>query len=369
MTLHTDSTLTINLDAITANYRHLQQQLRSGARCTAVVKANAYGLGVAPVAKALFAAGCRHFFVAHLQEGIELRSVLKDAPIYVFHGIAPGTEATFLDHHLTPVLNDAGQIDLWQSAAQAGNHKLPAVLHIDTGMNRLGVSVDEAMHLLDDHAKTGGIDWQFFMSHLACAHDPEHFLNLRQLHRFKKLESLFPQVKRCFANSSGIFLGQDFHFDMARPGAALYGVNPLPEGKANPMQHVATVHANILQVNHLKKNDTVGYGATCELKEGSRIATLAIGYADGYFRLLSNKAYCYIADCMVPVVGRVSMDLVTIDVTKVPESHIFPGAKVEMIGEHYTVDDAAKDSGTIGYEILTSLGHRYKRIYLGGNAA
>lgn len=355
-----DATLTINLSAIAGNYRTLQQQLNTPSACAAVIKANAYGLGVMPVAHTLYAAGCRHFFVANLNEGIELRSILPDAVIYLFHGVSAGRESAIQDHRLIPVLNNLYQVDLWQHAAERANKKLPAILHLDTGMSRLGLSEQDTAAFLEN--PPAAIEFHYLMSHLACAHDPEHFMNTRQLHQFRQIAESMKGIKRSFANSSGIFLGKEYHFNLVRPGAALYGINPLKDAP-NPMRHVVTIKTRVLQLHTTVKQETVGYGATIEVPRGARIATLAIGYADGYFRTLGNKSFCSIAGHTVPIIGRVSMDLVTADVTAVPDQHIYPGAEVEMVGEHYTVDKMAEDAGTIAYEALTNLGRRYRRVY------
>jgi len=362
--------LSINLDAITANWRALTARLKAGARAGAVVKADAYGLGLAAVAPALHNAGCREFFTASLDEGIELRALLPDCPIFVFFGLQPGEAKEFSRHHLTPILNNLGQIELWQRQTNRGVTE-NALLHIDTGMSRLGLPPEEVARLAAEPERLASLNIAFVMSHLACAEQPEHPMNEAQLSEFKAaLVSLAPAAgaaKLSLANSSGIFLGPEFHFDLARPGAALYGLNPTPE-KTNPMAEVVRLQGKILQVRHVDPPRTVGYGAAHSLVRPSRIATVPVGYADGYLRSAGNQATnqtCgYIGGVPTPVVGRVSMDMITLDVTEIPPEHAQPGTPVDLIGGPHPVDTLAAESGTIGYEILTSLGRRYRRSYI-----
>lgn len=362
--------LSINLDAIAANWRALTARLKAGARAGAVVKADAYGLGLAAVAPALHNAGCREFFTASLDEGIELRALLPDCPIFVFFGLQPGEAKEFSRHHLTPILNNLGQIELWQRQTNRGVTE-NALLHIDTGMSRLGLPPEEVARLAAEPERLASLNIAFVMSHLACAEQPEHPMNEAQLSEFKAaLVSLAPAAgaaKLSLANSSGIFLGPEFHFDLARPGAALYGLNPTPE-KTNPMAEVVRLQGKILQVRHVDPPRTVGYGAAHSLARPSRIATVPVGYADGYLRSAGNQATnqtCgYIGGVPTPVVGRVSMDMITLDVTEIPPEHAQPGTPVDLIGGPHPVDALAAESGTIGYEILTSLGRRYRRSYI-----
>lgn len=362
--------LSINLDAIAANWRALTARLKAGARAGAVVKADAYGLGLAAVAPALHNAGCREFFTASLDEGIELRALLPDCPIFVFFGLQPGEAKEFSRHHLTPVLNNLGQIELWQRQTNQGVTE-NALLHIDTGMSRLGLPPEEVARLAAEPERLASLNIAFVMSHLACAEQPEHPMNEAQLSEFKAaLVSLAPAAgaaKLSLANSSGIFLGPEFHFDLARPGAALYGLNPTPE-KTNPMAEVVRLQGKILQVRHVDPPRRVGYGAAHSLARPSRIATVPVGYADGYLRSAGNQATnqtCgYIGGVPTPVVGRVSMDMITLDVTEIPPEHAQPGTPVDLIGGPHPVDALAAEAGTIGYEILTSLGRRYWRSYI-----
>jgi alanine racemase len=357
--------LTIDLDAVADNYRRLCEKL-DGAACAAVVKADAYGLGMARVAPALARAGAQTFFVAQLDEAIALRGMLPvEVEIFVLNGLAAGPATEFRAQRVHPVLNSLGEIDAWSAAAREAGTGLPAAVHIDTGMSRLGLPADEVAALASDHGRLAGIDLRYLVSHLACADTPEHPLNAEQLAAFKDVRARLPGAPASFANSSGIFLGAQYHFDLARPGVALYGVNPTP-GKPNPMRQVVRLQGRILQLREIDPPRSVGYGATHRAAGSTRIATVAVGYADGYLRSLSNRGSAWLGDRRVPVVGRVSMDLITLDVTGVSAEATRPGALVDLIGPSLSADEVAEAAGTIGYEILTSLGRRYRRLYLGG---
>jgi alanine racemase len=378
---HAAAILTIDLGAVVANWRLLRDRLRPGAGLAAAVKADAYGLGAQEVTAALAAAGCRSFFVATIEEGIEVRAVLatatapagSTAAVYVLNGPLPGADEVLIAHRLTPVLNSLGDIAAWSAAARRREARLPAALHIDTGMARLGLPADELACLIRDPDRLSGIAPVLVMSHLACADQPAHPLNEEQRRAFgQALDALAPMLAPArpqvsFANSAGIFLGSSYHFDLARPGAALYGVQP-HAGGLNPMRPVVNLRARILQVRTIAPPRTVGYGATYAVAQASRIATVAVGYADGYLRSLSNRGRATLGAFEVPLVGRVSMDLITVDVSTVPVEIACPGAFVELIGGAQTVDAVAERAGTIGYEILTALGSRYARVYRAADA-
>lgn len=355
--------LKIDLQALRANYRYLQNQLGS-ARCGAAVKADAYGLGAREVAAALYQEGCRHFFVAHLQEGISLRPGLPaDAHLIVMHGSPVGAEAEFLEYGCTPVLNSLPQIAAWAALAKQQQRRLPALLQADTGMARMGLSAVEVEQLRARPELLEGIQIDYLMSHLASAEDQQNPMNRLQLARFTKLRSLVPQAGASLANSSGIFLGSDFHFDLARPGAALYGIAPVA-GQANPMQPVAHLQGKIIQTRDIPAGTGVGYGSTWTSSAPARIATVAVGYADGWMRSLSNRGVAHIQGQAVAMVGNVSMDTITLDVTGVAEQYLQPGSLVDLISAANPVDQVAARANTIGYEILTSLGARYQREYI-----
>ncbi|HSR70874.1 MAG TPA: alanine racemase [Kiloniellales bacterium] len=356
--------LTIDLDAVRANYRRLLDEL-GGQPCAAVVKADAYGLGLGQVAPALARAGAKVFFTAQLDEAIALRGVLPAAEIYVLNGLAAGPAEEFLAADVHPVLNSLGELEAWRAAGAKAGRALPAALHLDTGMSRLGLPQSEQETLFAEPERLVGIELRLVMSHLACADTPAHPLNAEQLAGFEAARRRLPPAPASLANSSGLFLGPDYHLDLGRPGVALYGANPTP-GRPNPMSQVVTLQGKILQVREIDRGRTVGYGATHRADRPSRIATVALGYADGYLRSLSNRGCAWIGEQRVPLVGRVSMDLITLDVTAVPAAATRPGALVELIGPHGGVDDVAEAAGTIGYEILTALGARYHRVYRGG---
>lgn len=356
-----DAILEIDLDAITANWRKLGERLLTAARCAAVVKADAYGLGIAEVAPALAQAGCKVFFVASLDEGLGLRALLPRAQIAVLGGLALGSAAAFARARLVPVLNDLGQIDDWRHYA-VRHGGAPAMLHLDTGMARLGLSPKETARLAAEPARLEGFALALIMSHLACASEPAHPMNLEQLASFRAALARLPRAPASLAASSGIFLGADFHFDLARPGAAIYGVNPRP-GAPNPMSQVVYLKGKILQVRDVDTGQSVGYGAAHRTDRPSRIATIGVGYADGWLRSASHRGSASIAGQRVPVIGRISMDLMTLDVTGIDPQLARPGAYADLLDAQYGVDDAAFAAGTIGYEILTGLTRRGRRLY------
>jgi alanine racemase len=354
--------LEIDLGAIAGNWQRLAARLKPGTSSAAVVKADAYGLGMAEVAPLLAACGCRLFFVATLDEGIALRRLLPSAEIAVLNGLLPGTGGEFSRARLVPVLNDLGEIRAWR--ANAATRALPAMLHVDTGMARLGLGPAALAELARDPAPLEGLALRAILSHLACSEDNAHPLNARQLAAFRAALGALPPAPASLASGSGIFLGADFHFDFVRPGAALYGVNPTP-GQPNPMAQVLSIKGRILQVREIDRGESVGYGAAHRMERSGRIATVAVGYADGWLRSASHRGTAGIAGQRVPVIGRISMDLMTLDVTGIDPSLAHPGAFVDLLDENHDVDAVAAAAGTIGYEILTALGRRYHRVYRG----
>ncbi len=372
--------LRIDLDALCANWRKLASQAPA-AECAAVVKADAYGLGAATVAPALWKAGCRRFFVAHSTEALALRAALPadrmPATIHILHGPAAGAERDLAEAGLSPVLSTPGQVAAWRETAKRLGRELPAALHIDTGMNRLGLSAREAECLLESNTAFDGIALEFVMSHLACADEPEHPLNAAQRDRFAAWRRRLPGLKGSLANSAGIFLGTEYHHDLLRPGIALYGSNPFPASagpwhEAAKLTEVVHLEGKILQVRFVDRGESVGYGAGHIVEKPSRIATVAVGYADGFSRALSGRGSAVIrgrqGHVRVPIAGRVSMDLITLDVSALGESECLPGMTVSLLGGGIDIDAQAEAAGTIAYELLTQLGSRYRRIYAGGAA-
>ena len=359
--------LTIDLAAIQTNWRLLGYTALP-VDCAAVVKADAYGCGIEPVTTALVKAGCRTFFVADLAEARRVRAVAPEAAIYVLNGAPAGTGPAFADAHARPVIGSLVELAEWDRFVASANWNGGAAIHVDTGMNRLGMSVEEVLALAPRMQKENhGIT--LLMSHLACAETPEHPLNNKQIRLFREIRVQFRGLPASLANSSGIFLGAAAHCDLVRPGAALYGVNPTPY-TANPMSPVIGLQARIVRIRSVARDEAVGYGAAWKAKRPSRIAIIAVGYADGYMRAASpidgrSGGQAIVAGIRCPLAGRISMDLLAVDVTDVPETAARRGDVVTLIGGDLSVDEVAKFYGTIGYEVLTSLGRRYHRNYHG----
>jgi len=357
--------LTIDLAAIAANWKRLYG-VTIPVECAAVVKADAYGCGIARVVPALRKVGCRTFFVADVAEGRRVRAIAPDAVIYVLNGVLPNTAPAFADANLRPVINSPTELAEWDTFVATNNWRGGAALHIDTGMNRFGLTPDESAAIAqrvqkEDHGIV------LLMSHLACADTPDHPMNDRQIRLFRELRIMFRGVPSSLANSAGIFLGGTVHCDLVRPGVALYGSNPIP-GQKNIMRPVVELKGRIAQVRQINKGDTVGYGASWTAARPSRLAIITTGYGDGYFRSAAAAkakapAQVIVAGKPCPLVGRVSMDLLAVDVTDVPAGQARRGEFATLIGGSFGVDELAAACGTIGYEILTSLGRRYYRNY------
>ncbi|MBG6220739.1 MULTISPECIES: alanine racemase [unclassified Janthinobacterium] len=357
--------LTVDLDAVRANYRLLRDKAHPAA-CSAVVKADAYGLGAAQVAAALYEEGCRHFFVAHLEEGISLRPhVAHDAHIFVLHGPPVATEGEFTAHGLIPVLNSEPQVAGWRKHAQALGTTLDAIVQVDSGMSRMGLSPQEIdAWLLDPHF-LDGINVHYIMSHLACADEPSNPMNAEQLARFSAIRARLPQQYRAsLANSSGIFLSPDFHFELVRPGAALYGIAP-QSGEAHPLRSVVRLQGKVIQTRTIAAGEHVGYSCRYTASEARQVATISVGYADGWLRSMSNQGLAIVDGVKVPQIGAISMDSITLDVSAIAQERVAPGSLVDLICAEHPVDAVAAMAGTIGYEVLTNLGGRYYRDYLG----
>ena len=359
--------LTVDLAALEANWRIIGRRAMPS-ECAAVVKADAYGCGIAQVAARLARAGCKTFFVADLAEARRLRAVAEDVAIYVLSGLFPGTAAAFADIRARPVIGSLVELAEWDAFCSANAWHGGSALHVDTGMNRLGISANEAAALAPRiRSENHGIT--LLMSHLACAETPEHPLNDRQIRLFREVRLLYRGIPSSLANSSGVYLNNAAHCDVVRPGVALYGCNPTP-GRSNPMQAVVRLEAHVAQVRTVAKGDTVGYGAVWTARHASRIAVAAIGYGDGYLRSAGSTDDAPGADVIVagkrcPIAGRISMDLLAIDVTALPDNAVRRGDLVTLIGDEIGVEEVASAAGTIGYEVLTSLGRRHHRVYRG----
>ena len=366
--LYARAVLTVDLAALRANWARLNAA--SGrAECAGVVKADAYGLGLAEIARALTEEGCRTFFVATVREGRATREVQPAATIYVLDGLLPDAEAEYAGFDLRPVLSSLPEVRDWAAYCRARGRKLPAALHLDTGMNRLGMPQEEVEQLAAAADLRDAFETTLLMSHLACADHPGNPMNEAQRQRFEVLRAKLPPAPASLANSGGTFLGPAYHFDLVRPGIALYG-GRAHEHAPNPMRPVVRLAARILQVRELSPGATIGYGATYTVARPSRIATIGCGYADGFLRALSVATgeagpVGYIGDYPVPIVGRVSMDFTTVDVTGVPPELARRGGWVEVMGHRVTVDDLTDRAGTIGYELLSRLGQRVYRVYEG----
>jgi len=362
--------LTVDLDAIVANWRKLEKTAVP-AECAGVIKADAYGCGAEPVARALAAAGCKIFFVATLDEARVVRAAVPQAAIYVLNGFFQNCGEAYAKIDVRPVIGDLNELAEWDVFCRRSGWTGGAAIHIDTGMNRLGLTLTEAQGIVP-RINAGDHGITLVMSHLACAETLNHPLNGKQVATFREIASLYSGVPASLANSSGIFLGSQFQFDLVRPGAALYGVNPTPEAD-NPMQPVVDLKARIVQTRNVERGEGVGYGGTWTARRPTRLAIVSAGYADGYFRAASSNdgtrgAEVVVAGKRCPIAGRVSMDLIAIDVTDLPNNAARRGHMVTLIGEGITVDELAHYFGTIGYEVLTSLSRRYARIYKGGPA-
>lgn len=359
--------LTIDLDAIAENWSRLESRAVP-AECAAVVKADAYGCGLPQVTRKLIAAGCKTFFVATLDEAKQAREVAPSAAIYVLDGFFANCGDVFAKHDLCPVIGDLSELAEWDAYRRTSGWKGSAAIHIDTGMNRLGLSVNDARGLVPRIQK-GDHGITLVMSHLVSAEDMHASSNGRQVAAFREVASLFSGVPASLANSSGIFLGSQFHFDMVRPGAALYGVNPTPEADT-PVRPVVNLKVRIAQVRKVEKGDTVGYGGIWTARRPTRLAVVTAGYADGYFRAASGidgtrSAEAIVAGRRCPIAGRISMDLAAIDITDLPPGAVRRGHFATLIGDGVGVDELAHHFGTIGYEVLTSLGRRFIRSYRG----
>ncbi|MBG0810974.1 alanine racemase [Methylosinus sp. H3A] len=359
------TTLTIDLSALVANWRQLAAHA-SASECAAVVKADAYGLGAEPAVRALAAAGCRTFFVAAAGEGERIRAVAPRAIVYVLEGLPSGGARTLAAARLRPVLASLEEIREWAAFGRSIGRRLPAALQFDTGMNRLGLSLRDAAAAA---VAAQDVDLTLAMSHFVCAQWDDDPRNARQIAAFEEARRAFPGVPASLCNSSGIFLAQKPHYDLLRPGYALYGGNPTP-GSPNPMRSVARLEAPILATRWIEAGESVGYDGVWTAARPTRLATLGLGYGDGFPAAVAGSGRpapeAILAGRRCPIVGRVSMDFVMLDITDIREDAVYRGQTAELLGETIGVDELAERCGTIGYEILTRLGRRYERVYIGG---
>jgi len=358
---HATGFLEIDTKAIAHNYRTLQSMMPR-TTCSAVLKADAYGFGIKAVAPVLMNQGCQSFFVAHLEEGLFLRSLLKESHIYVLSGFLPETEDLFIESSLIPILNDFEMVTSWAKKAQEWDKKLPCALHFDTGMHRSGFDRIDLAKLIESLDLLKALDVHFVMSHLTSSHDPNHPMNAEQKKTFDHLRRHFPNAKASLVDTGGIYLGNSYHYDLARPGKGLFGLFTPPK-EAAPLQTCVKLFARILQIRNAHKGETVGYGATHSLTRESKLATLGIGFADGYNRRLSNNAHVNIEGHEAPVVGRISMDYTVVDVTDIPKPLCFVGGWAELVNETLTLDSLAHSIDIISRELSTGFGSRLHRIY------
>jgi alanine racemase len=359
---------TIDLGIIADNYRVLQR-ICGAADVAATIKADAYGLGAKRIAQTLYKAGCRSFYVAHFEEALAIRTLHADTTVFVLHGIPANTEAEAHANNITPIITDFEALERITALGKKLEKNIAINLHRDTGMNRIGFSASEWDTLIATPDKLNGCDVTWVMSHFACSDEPQHPMNEQQYNEFIRATKLFPSAKKTLANSHGIFLGKQMHFDQVRPGRALSGIGTAGTGTTFGLKNALALHAPIIQLRSIDSDCTVGYGATQRVEKSMRLAALAYGYADGLHRASSNTDqtkdhHFYLHGIAVPIIGRISMDLVMVDVSKVAEHLVNIGDRVEIVGEHQSVDDFAAQIGTIGYELMTHMGHRVERNYI-----
>ena len=362
-TIDQNTTLEIDLKSICHNFKTIKKKVAKNCIVAATVKANAYGLGVKEVTKSLIKHHCKDFFVATLMEGIELRSYNKSVNIYILNGLEIGKCSIYKKYKLTPVLNSIKQIREYEIYQSKIKKSMDAIIHFDTGMSRLGLDEDETNKLIKNRnnilKKTNIV---YIMSHLACGDDPKSKKNNKQLSMFREISKSFKNIKMTLANSAGVLLGKNYHFDMVRPGISIYGGNA-QKNKKNSFRHVIQLSARLIQLRKIKKGSTVGYGATYKAKQNMMIGTISLGYADGLNRLFSNNMKCYYKKKEINLIGRISMDLITLDLSKFRKKDIQINSRVEIINDQNNINKISANIGTIPYEILTSLGHRYSRKY------
>ena len=361
----TNGVLEIDLGVISRNYINIKNSLKKKVCCAAVVKANAYGLGIKPVSKILIDSGCRVFFVANMLEGKALRSILRknnineQTEVYILHGPTEKNLITYKKFNLQPVINSIYQLNKWKEYSLSKNFKSKIALHFDSGMNRLGLTKDEVDILKKNKNYLSNLNISLLMSHLSCSEEPNNPINYQQKEYFEKVARFFPDSKKSLANSGGTLLNDDFHFDMVRPGYILYAGRQALKSDIE-LNNSIKLTTHIISINEINEKDAVGYGATFKPKKKTIIGTIPIGYADGYPRSLSNSGFAYINNIRVKIIGRISMDLTVIDLTGV-KAEI--GSEVILFDNKINLNELAEKGSTISYELMTSLGKRYKRIY------
>ena len=357
-----NSVLVVDIDAIVSNFEALRTKVH-GADCAATLKANAYGLGIEKVALALDKAGCSVFFVATIDEAIELRKILSSnrKKILVLNGFPKGTNRIFKRYNLIPVLNDYIQLERWVEFNKKLELRQKAALHLDTGMNRLGLDEKDFARLIQTPQIIADANIHMIMSHLSCSDEPENKMNNRQLLEFTSSVKFFPKVLASLANSGGIFLGKKFHLDLVRPGLALYG--SVPGHSENELETAVSLYGRVLQIRAVRKGELIGYGGSYKVTRNTDIATIGVGYADGYQRSLSGNSSIFFLGSLLPVVGRISMDSITVDVSDLETTKLNVGDFVELLGKNFTIDQAACLAQTVPYELLTGLSRRHYRHY------
>jgi len=356
---------TINFPAMQDNFKIVQDRVDPSCAIGAVVKANGYSCGVDKVGQALAEAGANLFFVATLQEALNLRHAVGNSPqVAVFNGFWQPESEAYVAHNIVPVLNSMPEIEAYSVLSQKMGKTLPAMIHIDTAMNRLGLETQDLQTLQEHPDKLSGTDILYVMSHFSSADDPKSDTHKTQNEAFLKACSMLPPAKKSLANAPGLFRNKEYHYDMVRPGLCLYGLNPLPE-QPNMMKPVVSLDAPILQIREAKAGEACGYNETYRFEKNTKLAIVSLGYADGLLRSLTNRGKFYYKGYECPIRGRVSMDLTTIDLSNIPENEMpSAGEWVEIVGEHQTIEQLAEDAGTNTHELLTSIGIRYERVYI-----
>ena len=356
--------LEVNLKNLRSNYSKIRKKVSKKTIVAATVKANGYGLGSHEVVKSLIKEKCNVFFVATLDEAISLRKKFKQIEIQVLNGFCSKRGKDYDKYNIIPIINSLQQLKDVENYSKKSN-RMDISIHFDTGMSRLGLDKTETESLLGNREKfIKYSNLKMIMSHLACGDEPKNKKNLTQLNSFKKICLHFPKVIKSLSNSAGIMLGRNYDFDLVRPGISLYGGHCQKDQKSSIYKNVITLKSKIIQKRTIYKGDTVGYGGTFKAKNRMLIGTLPLGYADGFFRSFSNKGGFYLFGKKVPIIGRISMDLTTIDLTSLRNKDFNKDVFVEVISNKNNINHLSKIISTISYEILTSLGKRYQRRYI-----